>query len=239
MNRSTIRAVQCALAVLLVASGCATRAERIRARPTDPQLSAQIPASALRSVTVQVVDGTLAVSPSSDDNVHVAVRVSGGGCLREPDVVSLRTRQAGEDLRLDIRPSTKGRCDEHWRIALPARFEVNARGNRADMTVQGINGGVDLFAGKGTIEVAATTGDIEAVVANGDVRVDAEWSADYGEIRLAAQVGRVEMSMNGRRVRHPRPAGPGDWLELGGPGDHRVSLRATVGNVRLDMGEAR
>jgi len=224
--------------VLLVACACGVRGNPARAVPPQSGLSATIPAAHLTRVALRVQDGSLAVRPANTDEVIVTVSVSGDDCRRGPAAALLRTRDDGGALHLDVRPSTKGRCDEHWRIEMPVALMLEARGDRVDMDIRGTRGGLDLNVGKGTIEVDARAGNIEAVVQNGDVRVGTA-STGYGRIRLATQVGRTELSLDGRAVRHPRPPGPGDWIEIGGPGQYRVSLRATVGSVRLDVGVTR
>ena len=238
MRTSSIRSVPwAAVVVLLVFSGCTVRASRTDGA-VAADLTAVIPAADVNRVTVRIQDGLLEVRPGPPGSVSVAVTVSDDDCERGPGAVALVTRREGGRVRLDVRPSTKDRCDEHWRIEMPAALMLAASGDRADMNVRGIGGGLDLRSGKGTIEVDAPSGDIGVVVENGDVHVSAA-STGYGEVRLAAQVGRVALRLDGRPARHPRPPGPGDWIEIGGPGEYRVSLRATVGNVWLDVGAAR
>jgi hypothetical protein len=134
-----------------------------------------------------------------------------------------------------VEPSTKEKCDEVWSVEIPARVALTARMDRADVAVSDLSGGVDVALGKGTIRADVQGGDIRLRVSNGDI-IARSASSDYEMLEARAEVGDVSVALDGRRIEHPRPPGPGDWLRLTGQGNGRVVLRATVGSVRYIAG---
>jgi hypothetical protein len=151
------------------------------------------------------------------DSVVVRVELSPAACGAIAQPRTLRASRDEGTLRLEVTPSTNDVCDEHWIVDLPAEVGIVARFDRADVDLRVRGGGIRISVGKGDIVARAEGGG-------------------YGRLRLAAEVGRVALVVDGRTVRHPRAPGPGDWVALEGAGGPEIVLETTVGNVRLRTG---
>lgn len=189
-----------------------------------------VPASGLRGLDIDGDDGGLTVRVGRDETVRARVSL-GGGCDRAAGYAATASRSGGE-LRMSVQPSTKDKCDEVWTVDLPARFAVSGTFDRGDVVIDGPAGGVDLHLGRGTVRISVPHGDLRAAVDNGDVMVRSATSS-YGDVALESTVGEVEISIDGGALRHTRPPGAGDRFAIDGSGRDRISLRSTVGDVRL------
>lgn len=181
-----------------------------------------------QAVVVSGRDGRI-VATAGSDRVRVRVTLS-RGC----DASAHALRPTGDAGRLELRvePSTKDRCDEQWSVNLPAATRLEARMDRADVQVGGLTAGVDLQVGNGTLVIDVPGGDVRARVEKGDI-VATHRASEPGSVQLQTTVGRVRLELFGAPLQHRRAPGAGDRITLDGRGADRISLRSTVGDVRL------
>jgi hypothetical protein len=222
------------LVALVGAAGCASAGGPAAGSlgGGDP-LALVLSAAPYSLVSIHGRDGRLEVRPSADETIRVRVRLT-GGCGADGEVRALRSAGSGPGLELRIQPSTKDRCDEVWEVELPARLALRASFDRADAVVDGVAGGVDTELGNGTLRMSVPGGSLRARVEKGDVIV-VTGAVSHGPVRLASTVGEVHLSIDGAELRHARPPGAGDWLEIEGSGPDHIDLRSTVGSVRLEV----
>ena len=94
------------------------------------------------------------------------------------------------------------------------------------MTAKMANGGVKAVLDGGPAHVDLNVGDIQF----------ATRERNYREIRAISRVGKVELSVNGYRIRGENKPGSGDEASASGSGDEYVFLRTGVGRVRAAIG---
>jgi hypothetical protein len=197
------------------------------AHPGGDPLSLTLEDADIERVFVDGRDGRLDVRVGGAGAVRA--RVALDGCGRG---YRLGQRARGPRLELRVEPTTKDLCDELWVVELPPGVAVAGSFDRADVTIEGTSGGVDVRVGKGTIRLDVPRGEIRARVDNGDV-IAHTWTRSYGDVGVEAEVGRVEVRVDGGLIRHERPHGSGDRLRIDSSGRDRISLSSIVGNVSL------
>jgi len=194
-------------------------------RSSDLTLDLAAPYAA---VVISGHDGRVVASAGSD-RVRVQVTLS-RGC--DPDAFALRSTGDTDRLELRVEPSTKDRCDEKWSVNLPAATRLEASMDRADVQVKDVASGVDLHVGNGTLVIDVAGGDVRARVEKGDI-VATHRAPEPGPVQLQTTVGRVRLELFGAPLQHRRAPGAGDRITLDGRGSDHISLRSTVGDVRL------
>jgi hypothetical protein len=107
--------------------------------------------------------------------------------------------------------------------------------DRADAHVKDLSAGIDLQIGNGTLIIDVPGGDVRARVEKGDIGATHR-ALEPGPVQLQTTVGRVRLELFGAPLQHRRAPGAGDRISLDGRGPDRISLRSTVGDVRLVLG---
>lgn len=215
----------CGLASIAALATAVTLAQDRDRRSADLTLDLAGPHEA---VVVSGRDGRL-VATAGSDRIRVQVALS-RGC--DPNAYAIRSSNASGRLELRVEPSTKDRCDERWSVNLPAATRLEARMDRADVQVAGLTAGVDLQVGNGTLVIDVPGGDVGARVEKGDI-IATHRAPEPGSVQLQTTVGRVRLELFGAPLQHRRAPGAGDRITLDGRGADRISLRSTVGDVRL------
>jgi hypothetical protein len=217
---------------VVTGSGCGGGVAPNSVAPGGDPLAVQVPAGDVGRLDVDGRDGRLDVRVGRDDVVRARVSL-GAGC----DAVggyALTTTRSGNGLHMRVQPSTKDSCDEIWTVEVPMRLAVSGDLDRADIAITGPGGGVSVHLGNGTVRISVPSGDLRAKVEKGDV-IAQSGTRSLGDVDVHSEVGEVEVSIDGGTLRHERPHGPGDRFAIDGSGNDRISLQATVGNVRLGI----
>jgi hypothetical protein len=216
-----------ALAIASLCAACGGRGIAAGVHPGGDPLSVTLEDTDIERVFVDGRDGRLDVRVGGDGAVRA--RVTLDGCGRG---YRLGQRARGRRLELRVEPTTKKLCDELWVVELPAGVAVEGSLDRAEVMIEGTSGGVDVHVGKGTVRLDVPRGEIRAHVDNGDVVAHTS-TPSYGDVDVEAEVGRVEVRVDGGLIRHERPHGSGDRLQIESSGRDRISLSSIVGNVSL------
>ncbi len=224
----------------------------------DREISATHKATGLSELELITGNGSVTVTPSPGDEVHVYLTVSprkGGGGDKKGvlgwlftsrldqqemlDSIELSTTE--KDGRLVIRPLPRGgarqdQVTERWVVEVPARFAVNVEADSSAVAIHGIEGGVRLRQGHGKAIVDVPGGAVDLALAVGDIQADVG-SAHDSAIDVRSKVGDTKVWLDDRRVTVNRPPGPGSYFRLEGDAHSQVAIRVTVGNVKLRLSE--
>ncbi|HVS62420.1 MAG TPA: hypothetical protein VMT85_02835 [Thermoanaerobaculia bacterium] len=132
--------------------------------------------------------------------------------------------------------SRESRIEETWLLEVPSRFAVELSASSAEVGVTGVAGGVRLRQGHGSATVDVPGGALDLALDVG--RLEARSGApDWQRVALRSQVGDTRLVLDGRRVREPKPPGPGSQVTLEGRGTEILELRVQVGDAVLRLEE--
>jgi hypothetical protein len=218
----------------------------------DRVIEGSAPVGATSRLTLDADVGSITVKAGADDTVRWRVAleadVDGGwfSSKRERrDVeaaiaaakVEASVRGDALELLLDLpRGTDEDDIEQRWTIEVPAAFGARLALDVGDLKVSGIGGGVRASVDVGSIGLDLTRGAVEATVDVGSIDiVTAETTS--GDIDLAADVGDVDLELDGRRIRNEHGYGPGESLRLTGKGGDRVRARIDVGSIDAIIGK--
>jgi hypothetical protein len=170
--------------LLLVAFGISL----FNAFRTDP-VSQNATADAGTSVSIDIPNATLFLSPSDDDEVHVAMRGSYSGSKPRLDVRTDRneTEITGGCPRGWF---VLNRCSVRIDVELPAELDVELTGQNGRITATDLEGDLDLSTTNGAISIDASSGTVTAGTTNGRIELTDTTSANVdvtatnGSVRL-------------------------------------------------------
>jgi hypothetical protein len=175
-------------AVLLVVVACGTGAVSLLSQVvsgTVERTSTFTPATARFQVDADT--GDVALSPSSDGQVHVRTVVRHG--LGEPELIEEST-PAGLRLDVDCNDGLATRCDVEYTVEVPPAYEVVIGGTAGDVTASRITGPLTVDRLSGDIAVYDLTGPLDLRSRTGEITGDALRSevlratSDTGDVRL-------------------------------------------------------
>ena len=151
--------------------------------------------------------------------------------------VDLQVKRRNGELVIQPLPhgrSRKSAIVETWEIDVPMRLGLQVHMDSAEIEVSGLEGGVVLRLGHGEAKVDVPRGDLDLEVTVGNIEAQLR-QTDLGELRLASEVGDTRLWLDGRRVKHPKPPGPGSHIKIEGDGPDEVHVRVTVGDAKLTV----
>ena len=240
MNRSA------ALLLLTLAPGLATA----DSAPVARTLNADIPAAGLDTLSLRVGVGEARLTASSDDQVHVVVKLRqkeqeflwffhwmSGGSARDIAAASLRQERTGGRLSLSLDYPSKedeGNLKQEWQVQFPARLAAKVDMNVGDLSITGNSGGVDAKLNVGELTIESLRGSLKASVNVGEVRAKSA-STQHGEISLSSSVGDAELYIKGEKTGLKAHGGLGNSLNLDGSGPDSMELSVNVGEVSLRL----
>lgn len=190
--------------------------------------------------------GSFRVVAGADDSVRVRVQARPDAwkprsIFSSSDPADLRNarlvaKSESGALRFEVDPGSSGRMLEEWVAEVPARFAASVRAGDGTIEVRGVSGGVQASANAGEhsahgrIEVDVPAGGVEARLRVGTVWVRTQ-GTDLGDVKLAAEVGKTELWIDGHRLERRDPPGPGSMVALAREGADRIDARVSVGDV--------
>ena len=212
-------------------------------------LTAEIPANGLLTLAVTAGVGELHVTPSSDDAVHVSVRLEqksreflwffhwqSNATARAIQAAEIVQQRSGERLSLSLGAAGKLDTDQvkqYWALQIPARLALALEMKVGQVNVSGIAGGLRVNLNVGEITLDAPQGPLSAKVNVGQIRATSA-STRLGPIDLSSDIGEAALFSDGKPVRHGgRHTGLGRSIHVAGDGPDRVRLSVNVGEVDL------
>jgi len=202
----------------------------------------------LEAVELRAQSGEIEVLASPDDTISVLVSVRPNpkrprSILSRPNPANLSHARLGSTrrdraLRLEIEKASSGRRIERWSVQVPARLAARVWIGNGEVTIRGIEGGVEARANAGMdsrpglIEVDVPGGSVEAVLSVGTVSVQSA-TKSYGDVQVRSNVGDADLWIEGHRVVHGDPPGPGSQVALDGEGRDRIVARVSVGDAKV------
>ena len=248
-----------AIAVLALASGVPASASGDNTSSKGPrQLTWEGTAAGIERIEISAGNGTATVRAVDGDQIRVRVSLKP---KRDLDPKSLRrtfrwflssgyedAEQLTEAVELQVKrrsnvlviqplphgPTRKDVLVEAWEVEVPRRLAMKLAMDSAEVVIDGIEGGVRLRLGHGKAEVDVPRGDLDLEVTVGNIDAQLH-NADLGQLRLASEVGDTKLWLDGRRIKHPKPPGPGNHIKIEGNGPDEVRVRVTVGDARLTV----
>ncbi|MGH8292469.1 MAG: hypothetical protein ACRESA_03260 [Gammaproteobacteria bacterium] len=214
-------------------------------------LTAEIPATGVNTLAITVGVGELRVTPSSDDVVHVSVRLEqksreflwffhwqSGSTAREIQSAQIVQQRQGDHLELSLGSSGKldtSQVKQHWELQIPARLALALNMKVGQINVQGIASGVNVNLNVGEIDLDTPRGPLQARVNVGQISAKSG-SQQLGPIDLSSDIGEAAVFRQGTRVRGGgRHSGLGRRIHLPGSGPDSVKLNVNVGEVDLRL----
>lgn len=214
-------------------------------------LTAEIPANGINTLAVTAGVGELRVTPSSDDAVHVSVRLEQKS--REflwffhwqSNTTSLEIQSAkivqqrdGDQLQVSLGSNRKldtNQVKQHWTLQIPARLALALNMKVGQVNVQGIAGGVNVNLNVGEIDLDIPHGPLSANVNVGQISATSA-THQPGPIDLSSDIGEAALFMDGKAVRSGgRHSGLGRRIHLPGNGPDSIKLSVNVGEVDLRL----
>lgn len=75
-----------------------------------------------------------------------------------------------DDFAEDIKGSLKGKC--YWEVSVPAKTRISVKAASGDVTVSGVEGGVNIKAASGDIKLKDVSGELNIKAASGDIKIE-------------------------------------------------------------------
>ena len=214
-------------------------------------LSADVSANGLNTLALTAGVGEVRITPSSDDLVHVSVRLEqksreflwffhwqSNTTTREIQSAQLVLQRSGERLDLSLGSSSKldtSQVKQHWMLQIPARLALALNMKVGQVSVQGVTGGVNVNLNVGEIDLDTPRGALNARVNVGQISASSA-STRLGPIDLSSDIGEAAVFMNGKAVRGGgRHSGLGRIIHLPGSGPDTMKLSVNVGEVDLRL----
>ena len=218
-------------------------------------LTADIPANGLNTLAVNAGVGELRVTPSTDNAIHVSVRLEQKSreflwffhwqsttTAREIQSAQIVQQRSGDQLNLSLGSTGKldtNQVKQHWELQIPARLALAVNMKVGQINVQGIGGGVNINLNVGEIDLDVPRGPLQARVNVGQISTISA-TTEPGPIDLSSDIGEAAVFRGGQRVRGGgRHTGLGRSIHLAGNGPDSVNLSVNVGEVDLHLSASR
>lgn len=216
--------------------------------PAQRTLSTEIPAAALKKLTLHVGVGEVHVDASSDDKVHVRVTLRqkeqeamwffhwmSSGTAQDIASASIRQQQQGDGLTVGLNyQGDQGSDDlkQEWEVQLPARLALTTDMKVGDLNVADVAGGVDATLNVGELSIDVPRGAIRADVNVGEIRAKTG-DGDYRDVELSSTIGEAVIYLNGAHSGIHDHSGLGNSVSLTGKGHDDMHLSVNIGEASL------
>jgi DUF4097 and DUF4098 domain-containing protein YvlB len=171
-------------------------------------------------LTLSTFDGSVEIRAWDRPEVSVEVEKRGGN-KQQVDEIEVKASQSGNRITIDVVSPGHGRTHFGFSssrsarliVSVPRQANLDARTGDGSITIERINGRVQLTTGDGSVKVTEVAGELRAHTGDGSIvldRVDGRVDADTGDGSIALN-GKLE----GVRLR---------------TGDGSVRLRADTGS---------
>jgi hypothetical protein len=243
---NTLRGARYGVALILMLACGVAAAESSRT------LTATVPADALRAVDLDVTVGEVRVQPSTDNAVHVSVKIEPNehgfwfihwreGSAEEA-VASATLRHTIDDSKLALSLALPDQDDDDdgdvtttWEVRMPPRLALEASVNVGEVRIDGLAGGVAVDADVGELHISVPRGSIRAAVDVGEIEASTG-ATDYRNLVMDVNLG--DVSVEGLDVPGADDDDLGGSLSLQGSGEYDYKLEADIGEVDLTFGSS-
>jgi hypothetical protein len=214
-------------------------------------LTATIPASQLTHLDLTALDGSvdLKADPNpSATNVTISVALDPPRMHNftrpvsaDLAAVALDWRADSNILRVGLTNARAGNIEAAWTITVPARFSARVDAHDGSVAIDGLAGGVeaDVNAGlggrHGALDVTVPRGKLALTMGVGDIHATRA-DANFGSAIVRATVGDASLYLLGHEIVAPHAPGPGHKVSLDGKGGDTLSVKVSVGDVKLKIG---
>ncbi len=227
-------------------------------RPPGGPLSADLPASGIERLTVNVDAGEMKITPSTDDKVHVQLDLRqrersilwlfswlSGETARDIQGAALKLDRQGNGLSVSFAyPSGDSHSDvqEKWIISLPAKLLVDVEMGAGQLVIDGMQGGIKSHLTAGETVIHAASGPIQASVTYGRLHVISD-TAKPGVMTIESKHGLALLSWDGRYYGPRQEHGfmssvhlVGNSVVQRGSGADNMDLSVSYGEADLRVG---
>jgi len=211
-------------------------------------LSADMPATGLDTLALQVGVGEVRVTASADDEVHAEVTLrpkerqlfgflhwSGAtGRSIAAAVIHQERKDKRLTLSLDLGGHEQDEVKQEWEVQVPARLRLDSVMNVGEMNIAGVAGGVGAKLDVGELEIDVPKGSIDADVNVGEIRAKSG-SSHHGRIQLASNIGDATLLLHGSDSGVHEHGGLGNRVSMDGDGPDSMDMRLNIGEVTLHV----
>ncbi len=211
-------------------------------------LSADVPATDLDTLALQVGVGELRVTASADDEVHAEVTLLpkerelfgflhwSGTTSRSiaAAIIHQERKDKRLTLSLDLGGHDQDEVKQEWQVQVPARLKLDTVMNVGEMNIAGVAGGVGAKLDVGELEIDVPKGSIDADVNVGEIRAKSG-SSHHGRIQLASNIGDATLLLHGSESGVHEHGGLGNRVSMDGGGPDSMDLRLNIGEVTLHI----
>lgn len=235
-------AFACSLFLLPLAAQAEDSAPRV--------LTAEVAATGLDTLALQIGVGEVHVTASSDDKVHARVTLRrkerefmwffhwmAGGTRDEIAAAAIQQQTSTGRLTLSLSYPHSGGGDDmkqEWDVQLPARLKLEADMQVGDLDIEGVEGGVSAKLNVGQLNLDLPKGAIDADVNVGEIRAKSG-SLHHGHIELASNIGDTMLILQGTESGVHQHGGLGSHVYLDGAGADNMQLKLNIGEVTLHI----
>lgn len=205
-------------------------------------------------------DGTLElnadegdVTVTGGDSNLVSVEVTIDGNSKRVDRYDVTMTQDGNTVRIDGKEDRKffqwfndGSFNVHFRISVPAKFNLNLKTEGGDLVISGVTGRTSGNTSGGNLEVTDYSGPVKLETSGGDIRLQHADGELYlrtsgGNIRGERVTGSLDVETSGGDIRcreidaKLRASTSGGNIEVHLLSNKGVDLGTSGGNVRITI----
>ena len=204
----------------------------------------------LGTVELRAQSGTVRVLASADDSLRVRLTLRADtqvphSLLAHPRPADLSHAELKADrdhtgLRLEVEGASYGRRIEDWAVEVPARLATRVAIGNGEVEVKGVGGGVWVRgnAGRnsrpGRVTVDVPQGSVDAGLSVGTVVIHTA-TQSYNDVNVRSGVGDAHLWLEGHRVVHGDPPGPGSQVALQGEGRDKITAHVGVGDAEVHI----
>ena len=218
--------------------------------PVARTLTADAPAAGIDKLELDLGVGEVKVTPSSDDSVHVQVKLrqkdeeflwffhwASAGTDKDIAAARIDQEKLGDKLKLSLDyPSDKqDNIKQEWEVMVPARLALDAQMKVGQLSIDGVAGGVEAQLNVGELDIDTPKGAIRAEVNVGQIRAISH-TGQLGDIDASSNIGDVTIYQHGKFAdRDTERHGLGRNVELRASGSDSMHLTINVGEVILKV----
>lgn len=214
-------------------------------------LQSGMPAAKVTHVTINAGVGQLKLTPSTDDQLHVKVKLEQKSenflwffhwmsqtTAKKIAAITLQQKTENDGVTYSLGYPDHfddGDVKQNWTIEVPARLAVKVRMKVGELSLSGMSGGVDAKLEVGQVTLKTLRGPIKASVNVGQIRATSG-STQPGNIHLSSSIGDAHLQMpNWNDNDNADRTGLGRTVNVAGKGPDSMDLQVNIGDVRLQI----